>query len=208
MPAKIDRVGQKFNMLTVIRRMPKIDKVTRWECRCDCGNIVCVTDTHLTRSKNCVKSCGCLRPEFHYMSHTRLYRIYSGMKSRCNWPSHHAYNDYGGRGIKVCDEWNDSFICFYEWAIKNGYSDSLTLDRIDNDGDYSPDNCRWTDMHNQSVNRRNTVMFTLHNETKPLIEWCREYGVSYSTAYGRIFKYGWDSDKVFSSPYRERKARK
>lgn len=207
MPKKIDRVGQKFHMLTVIRRMPKVDKITRWECRCDCGNIVYVTDTHLTRKNHCVKSCGCLRPKKHHMSNTKLYRIYSGMKNRCNNPSAQAYSDYGGRGIKVCDEWNDSFIPFNEWAIANGYSDELSLDRINNDGNYEPNNCRWVDMHEQATNRRNTLLVTYNNETKPLIDWCREFGINYTTARQRIYKYGWDIEKVFTPPYQERRKR-
>lgn len=205
MPNRIDRVGQKYNMLTVIRRMPKVDKITRWECRCDCGNIIVVTDTHLTRTKHCVKSCGCLRPKFHHKSYTRLYRIYTGMKQRCSNKNLPAYKDYGGRGINVCDEWNNSFEPFYDWAIENGYADNLYIDRIDNDGNYSPDNCRWTDMRAQSINRRNTRMVTLNGETKPLIDWCRERGVNYTTAYLRLYKHGWPVEKIFTLPYQERR---
>ena len=205
MPNKIDRVGQKFNMLTVLRRMPKDDNVTRWECMCDCGNITIVTDTHLTRKKHCVKSCGCLRREFHNKSNTRIYRIYSGMKHRCNCESSPVYKDYGGRGISMCEEWNNSFVKFYDWAMQNGYSDDLFIDRIDNDGDYSPDNCRWTNMHEQSVNRRNTRHVTFNGETKPLIDWCREFGINYGTAYLRLYKHGWPVEKVFTPPYQERR---
>lgn len=169
---RIDLTGQRFGRLTVIERdgTDKNGRNVMWLCVCDCGGTTRTTTTHLRNGH--AQSCGCLFREklieggektrfatTHGKSRTRLYRILTGMKSRCYNPQSHKYPLYGARGITVCDEWKNSFQAFYEWAIANGYSDDLSIDRIDNDRGYSPNNCRWSTVTEQNRNRR-----CCHNE--------------------------------------------
>lgn len=130
---------------------------------------------------------------------TRLYHIWDGMKARCYNMNHVAYKNYGGRGISVCKDWRKNFESFYKWAIENGYQERLTIDRIDNDGDYCPQNCRWATYQEQSENRRNTVLLTVLGETKTISEWSAETGISKSCIRYRS-KSGWSEDKIFSNP--------
>lgn len=164
---QIDITGERFGRLTAIEMVEKSPKQgCMWLCRCDCGNEV-VRPVKLLRSGG-VQSCGCLRDEKiakvnakHNKSHSRLYNVWNGMRQRCNDPNHKSYKNYGGRGIKVCDEW-DNFEAFEKWALESGYNPDAeygecTLDRIDVNGDYEPSNCRWVDIQTQAANRRNSV---------------------------------------------------
>ena len=166
----IDETGNRYGRLTVVCRAGSNKKgIAKWLCECDCGSKTVVLGTKLRRGET--KSCGCFEQETrvrnghkrmqttHGMSRSRLYGVWSGMKKRCNNPSHPHYKDYGGRGISVCDEWVDDFGAFAEWALSHGYNESAskggcTLDRIDPDGDYCPENCRFADMVVQQNNRR------------------------------------------------------
>lgn len=116
---------------------------------------------------------------------TRLYRCYDSMKTRCYNKNFIRYDRYGGRGIKVCDEWLNDIESFFKWALDNGYRDDLTLDRIDNDGDYEPNNCRWSTKKEQANNMRTTIFIEIDGVTKPLQEWCEIYGINQHTVYSR-----------------------
>ena len=142
----------------------------------------------------------------HGAYRTRLYKIWADMKQRCNNPNHAKYKSYGARGIKVCTEWKD-FYHFREWALCSGYSDILTLDRIDNDKGYYPDNCRWADRFTQQNNTRRNHLITYRGETKTLAQWIVCLGLTRSALSNRL-KHGWSIEKALSTPVKAYKERK
>lgn len=137
----------------------------------------------------------------HGLSKTRLHRIWHSMYCRCYYSSTNQYKNYGGKGIKVCDEWKhiEGFINFYNWAVNNGYSDDLTLDRIDNEKDYCPQNCRWSTLKEQSNHRTNNVFYTYKGKTKTSKQWCNEYAISQTTLNDRL-KRGWTLEQALTIP--------
>lgn len=158
-----DLAGKTFGRLTVMgySHTNKHGKAM-WNCKCACGNESVVAGSHLVNGHTV--SCGCHKNELignrtktHGMRNTRLYRIWLAMKSRCNIPTVKCYKHYGGRGISVCDEWQRDFQCFHDWAMSHGYSENLSIDRIDVNGNYCPENCRWATWKEQRANQRKVV---------------------------------------------------
>jgi hypothetical protein len=181
-------IGQTFGRLTVLEIAH--DKKTHnqgvcFKCQCACGNIHYASLMHL--NSGAVRSCGCLLKESatlfqttHGKSKTRLFRIWSGMKQRCTNPIGKDYSKWGGRGIRVCDEWIADFMNFYSWAITNCYSEHLSLDRKDNDGNYEPSNCKWsTPLQQQNNSRLNKSVIINNKYFNSLSSVAREYGISY-----------------------------
>lgn len=176
--------GMTFNRLYVIKRVSN-DKSggARWLCKCECGTVKVILGKHLLSRK--IQSCGCLQRERttkHGMYRTRLYSEWRSMINRC------LYNENYINRITVCDEWKNDFSSFYDWSMNNGYSDNLTLDRIDNYGDYEPSNCRWVDNIVQQNNKRTNHILTLNGESHTVAEWSRILNINASTLYNRISK--------------------
>lgn len=201
----IDRTGQKFGRLTLIERVEnnKFNQV-QWKCRCDCGKEVIVKAYSLTTGQT--KSCGCLKKEQNYiniakvkhnMTNTRLYNIWRDMKSRCLNPNNKRHKFYFDKGITVCDEWKNDFMNFYNWAINNGYRDNLTIDRINNNGNYEPKNCRWATITEQNNNQSNNIRIKYNESEYTLSELSKIYNIKRATLYDRI-KRGWTIDEALN----------
>ena len=181
----IDMTGERYGKLVVIARSPVNNKQNKplWVCKCDCGKYTTTTRRRLINGQT--KSCGCYRRELskeqhttHGMKRTRLYRIWTGIKDRCLNPNSKYWNKYGGRGITVCEDWSSDFVKFHDWSLANGYQDDLTIDRIDNDKGYSPDNCRWTSYLVQENNRGNNIRYEVDGEIITITDLCRREGLS------------------------------
>ncbi|WP_461246525.1 hypothetical protein [Treponema sp. R6D11] len=202
----IDMAGKRFGRLKVIG-LHNAGKTSRWNCLCDCGKTTIVNSQSLRRGFT--KSCGCLSAELltkgHRIKHgltlknRRLARIWYGMKDRCFNVKNSRYNRYGGRGITVCDEWKNDLLLFFTWAMNNGYADNLSIDRIDNDGNYCPENCRWVSNGEQARNKSSNRKLTVNGITRTLIEWCEITGMKFETIEGRI-KRGWSPEKIINTP--------
>lgn len=209
--------NQRFGRAIVLKRVENKGRYVRWLCKCDCGNEFIALTTHLRNGS--VKSCGCLRKEIainksktintkHGKHKTRLYKIWAAIKGRCFNKNNCAYKNYGARGITICDEWLNNYPAFEKWANANGYNETLTIDRIDVNGNYCPNNCRWATKREQQNNRRNCHYITYKGETKTIAEWARTLHISHKRIEGRISR-GWPIEKVFSKKnYRGQKVMK
>lgn len=188
-----DLKGKKFHKLTVIEEVGRNKHgCALWLCKCDCGKEKIIPSSQIGKTR----SCGCLLTKarienmkklngfYHGYSKERLHHIWICMKNRCLNPKNFDYKHYGARGITVCDEWLD-YENFKKWALENGYKENLSIDRIDNAKDYSPDNCRWATMQEQVNNRRNTVYLTYNGETHTLKQWAEIIGITYSCIHKR-----------------------
>lgn len=218
----IDLTGMRFGKLTVLEICGKSsDGRITWLCKCDCGNEKVIRGHDLKNGSS--KSCGCVRSGGRNGGHKksgklssannytrqndRLYRVWASIVQRCENKNSPRYADYGGRGIKMCDAWRNDFEQFKSWAINNGYDETAprgfcTIDRVDNDGDYCPENCRWVTMKEQCNNKRNNRVLTCDGETHTLQEWAEQIGMQDFVLRDRIFKLGWSVEEAIKTPVR------
>ena len=203
---KEDITGIKYGRLTALEYAGvSKGKQTLWKCKCDCGKFIIVHKQNLKNGHTI--SCGCYNSEIaskkskvHGVRKTRLYNIWHDMLNRCYKENHRCYKNYGKRGIQVCDEWRNNVLNFYDWSIKNGYKENLTLDRIDNDKGYSPDNCRWVTIIQQANNTSRNLFFTIDGKTETLANWCRIYNADYKLVHSRIYRKKWDILRALTQP--------
>ncbi len=179
-----DLTGMKFGRLTVLEKSEPFRgrdgkvQCAGWMCRCDCGKEVRIRANSLLMGHT--KSCGCLNREkpsnhiTHHMSNTKIYMVWKGIKARCLNPDNERYKYYGGRGITVCKEWLEDFMNFYNWAMANGYSENLTIERKDVNGNYCPENCYWISFERQAFNKTNTVK---NEKGESIAEMARNIGI-------------------------------
>ena len=184
-----DLTGRQFGRLTAIEPLPPHGKNTAlmWACKCECGGTAIVRGTDLVNGHT--MSCGCYRKMQKAMPNgeLRLHRIWANMKQRCANPKSKDFKYYGAKGVCVCAEWED-FETFFYWAMSHGYKDGLTIERIDNGGDYCPNNCKWIPKHRQNSNTSRTKRYVMYGKVFTLAEICRIYGVSRSTVASRLKK--------------------
>lgn len=208
---KADLVGKTFNEFTVLAEAPRHirangQRVRIWKCRCSCGNIRYLNKRELESGKR--KSCGCKHDEYlsksnteHGDSHLRLHNIWSGMRARCYCETDYHFKWYGGRGIKMADEWRDNYASFKEWALSSGYEPCLSIDRVDNNGDYTPENCRWVTQKEQSNNTRRNHYISAFGETLTLTQWAEKTSIAAPTIRRRL-KSGWTPEEALTKPIR------
>lgn len=192
---------------TVLKKVESLDgKNSFYLCECSCEqHTQKILARHSIVSGNS-KSCGCLAREqasarmtTHGKSGTRLHHIWKSMHERCYCENHQQFKDYGGRGIIICDEWKNDFNSFYEWALNNGYQDNLTIDRINNNGNYEPENCKWSTRKEQSNNQRTNRLLTYNNKTQTVSQWAEEVGLNKHTLQTRISR-GWSVEDALCRP--------
>ena len=197
--------GQRFGRLTVIERRGSNKRGDAlWLCVCECGKDAVVTSVHLRTGGT--KSCGCLQRERVSASHqvpiehrAKLYDVWRGMIRRCYNEKSKGYENYGAKGITVCEEWRTCFDAFYDWAIAHGFQEGLTIDRKKNEGSYCPENCRWVTMKEQQNNRSNNRMVTYNGKTQTLSQWADELGIPYRKLLKRLNEHGWSIERAFST---------
>ena len=207
-------IGQRFGHLVVQRHSGH----GNLECKCDCGKVIVTKGSHLMnhRQMTCGRSCQYHRngATTHGLSNDRLYRIWRCMRRRCYDPKDSHYDIYGGRGIDICDEWRDDVFAFREWALSNGYADNLTIDRIDSDKGYSPDNCRWATVKEQNSHLHPRWTFTpkvkyatrrkktwvIDGVEKSVEQWCEEYGMSRNAVLYRVNTKGMSPYEALTTP--------
>lgn len=205
-------VNQKIARLTLIKEIPAC-RGRSWECVCDCGKKLIVKESLIRNGV--IKSCGCLKEEYakkgnvvHGYNKSRIQRIYSSMIARCYNKNHTHYKNYGGRGITICEEWlgKDGLKNFGNWALQNGYNDNLSIDRIDNYGNYCPENCKWSTPLEQQNNTRYNYKIEYNGETLTLSQMAKKYNITISTLWNRLRKWK-DVKKAIETPIHIEKQR-
>lgn len=196
----IDITGNKYGRLTVIQHLGvKTRRTHYWRCQCECGNIIETSGDNLKKGNS--KSCGCISKECswnktHGMAKTTEYAIWNSMKMRCINPNNEAYSNYGGRGIKVCERWANSFENFYQDMGKR--PEGMSIDRINVNGNYCPENCRWATIEEQSRNKRDNVYIEYKGERKILSDWANDLNMSVAALSNRLNKYGYTIEEAFN----------
>lgn len=197
---KEDLTGKVFGRLTVLRAAEQRSKqgYIQWVCQCNCRDKTIIVVPSYKLKYGHTRSCGCLQRDTVIQMNrdreknpaadrdTRLYRVWRGIRARTSYESQLSYKNYGGRGISICDEWHDDFSAFRNWALANGYSDDLTIDRLDIDGDYTPDNCRWATRKEQNNNQRSNIRLSFDGETHTASQWAEIMGITKDCIYKRI----------------------
>ena len=192
-------IGTKQGLITVLCHFKKgKNNKNYFRCQCECGRISEICTNHFINSKQ--TTCGRFHKKYENSKvGGRVYDTWNRMIHRCYDINHHKYLSYGARGIKVCDEWKNNYDTFYKWAIENGYREGLWIERIDNDGDYCPENCKWATRKEQMRNTRRSKHIEYNGETHCLAEWCEILNLYYPTINGRLHK-GWSIEKSFEKP--------
>lgn len=194
-----DLEGKRFGKLTVLYKTKTVKNGSRWMCKCDCGEKKEVYGSALTHGQ--AISCGCIsKMRYHGCRKTKLYNSWQCMKQRCNPQTGKPL--YYSRGITVCEEWED-FLTFREWALTHGYEEGLTIDRIDNNKGYCPENCRWVTMQDQQNNRRNNALVTIGEKTQTVAQWCRELGVDRSHIGNKVQRLGYTNEQAVRATIKE-----
>ena len=204
----IDLSGLKFGRLKVLEYVGlDSNNQALWKCICECGCETTVLGKLLRNGHT--KSCGCYKREQTIVCNTThglckhpLYNVWCHMKRRCYNIDYPDFKDYGARGISICDEWRYDFKSFYDWSMKNGYKPGLYIDRINNDGNYEPSNCRWTNMSVQANNTRRIHAITYNGKTQSMLNWCKELDMDYYTVRSRLNNYHWTVERAFTTPTR------
>ncbi len=201
-------IGKRYGRLTVIGFNLETGEKRKWRVRCDCGKEFDTIPWYVKSGDT--RSCGCLHIEAIKEANTkhkhpieenlRLYNIYKGIKKRCYNEKDFTYKNYGARGIKMCKEWLDSYDSFFEWAMSNEYKDDLTIERVDVNGNYCPENCKWITNGEQGLNKRNTIWVNYRGEKIQLVSLCERLGKSYDLVYERIKTYGWGVEPALHTP--------
>jgi hypothetical protein len=194
----INLTGKKFGRLTVLKRSEKRNANVSWECLCECGKTIVAFGFDLKRGHT--SSCGCLQVDAvtkHNLWKSPIYKIWLSMIQRCTNSRASHYKDYGGRGIAVCDRWLNSFECFYE-DMNYGYHKGLSIERIDVNGNYTPNNCKWIAKSEQQNNKRNNHLITYNGKTQTLTQWAIELNINSSTLNKRITRSGWSTEDALT----------
>lgn len=202
---KEEWIGKKYNFLTVLeavqRKQTSGTNSWYWRCLCDCGKETVSLPRSVISGET--KSCGCYKDKMigdrrrvHGENKTPLHRTWVSMRMRCRDTKE---KNYGGRGISVCSEW-ETYTVFRDWALSHGYKEGLSIERIDVNGNYCPENCTWITMKEQAANRRNNVYYEINGEVHTLTEWCRLYNVPYDAIHGRVRNLGWDIMEALTTP--------
>ncbi len=195
----IDYSGIKYNKISIIDYYGKKPTANRhfWNAECDCGEKMIITATNIRKKKS--KSCmHCSKPtKTHGKTNTRLFYIWQSMKDRCYNKNNQDYYNYGQKNIRVCDDWNNDFMNFYNWSMRNGYNKKLTIDRINNDKGYQPNNCRWATNIEQANNKKNNIIIEYKGVRDTLPNWARKTGIKPGTLQYRYYN-NWDVERMLT----------